>query len=182
MKKRITCPLAGHLEEVELEDTALGKIVVGCSRFGSGQVGCTTECARRLDRRDRLEIQDGTERVLVLAGDSKRARFARELADALRADELIVEVGDADADGLPPPQDYEVVVFVAAPRLRGSARALLDYMRDYRDALQDMPAWVVTLDRDGNSKAMPLFDATAPIVATGLTEIATAIADSVPEI
>ncbi|MFT3698628.1 MAG: hypothetical protein QM831_36115 [Kofleriaceae bacterium] len=180
MKKQITCPLTGHLEQIAIEDTPLGKLVTGCSRFGEGQIGCTTECARRLDRRDRMTAQDGTERVLVLAGDSRRAPFARELADVLRADDLIVEVGDADADGLPPPQDYEVVVFVAAPRLRGSARALLDYVRDFREALEDMPAWVVTVDRDGSPKAMPLFDENHPVVASGLTEIAAAISDSIP--
>jgi hypothetical protein len=42
-RKRITCPETAHLEEVDIEQTPLGVLIEGCSRF---QPRCNVQCAR----------------------------------------------------------------------------------------------------------------------------------------
>ena len=160
MRKPITCPLTGHLETVELEQTPLGVVVERCSRFSpSDRVTCTRECARRLDLRDRAGEDELTERVLVLYADVGRGRPAAEaLAVALREEGMVVELAVAHAGTAPPPEDYDALVLVAPLRVWGYARSLTDYMRDHLDALATMPTWFISVSRGGVASAARLWD------------------------
>jgi hypothetical protein len=55
MKRKVTCPETGHLEEIEVtEDPVDGHIlgVVGCSRFRpADDLDCAQTCAHRLNLR-----------------------------------------------------------------------------------------------------------------------------------
>src|SRR4051812_47060189 len=119
-RKVITCPHSGHLAEIGLERTSLGVVVTECSATRPGGT-CDTECARRIDLRDRLAI-DLSERVLVLHATTAAA--AEAIAVALRTDAFVVDVADASARGAPPPEDYDVVVLVARRGVLGHARGL----------------------------------------------------------
>ena len=158
MRKPITCPLTGHLETVELEQTPLGLVVERCSRFSpSDRVTCTRECARRLDRRESED--ELTERVLVLYTDTHRVRPAAEaLAAALREEGMVVELAVDDSRTAPPPEDYDALVLVAPLRVWGYARSLTNYMRDHLEALATMPTWFISVSRGGVASAARLWD------------------------
>lgn len=48
----VTCPESAHLEEIELEEHALGSLIVACSAFcPATEVTCPGTCAARLDRK-----------------------------------------------------------------------------------------------------------------------------------
>jgi hypothetical protein len=50
-RKRITCPETTHFELIDFERTPLGVLIAGCSRFlPRCAVGCSRECAARMDR------------------------------------------------------------------------------------------------------------------------------------
>jgi hypothetical protein len=54
-RKLITCPESAHLEEIEMERTPDGIVIISCSRFSPAcAVECAVECAVRMNRRDRL--------------------------------------------------------------------------------------------------------------------------------
>ncbi|MEO8554359.1 MAG: hypothetical protein ABI678_30495 [Kofleriaceae bacterium] len=123
-------------------------VVTGCSALAPG-AECDCECARRIDRRDRLVTDDTTERVLVLHAAIPAAADA--LAVALGADALAVEIADASACGLPPPEDYDAIVLVARRGLLGHPRGLDAYLRAHRDALHDRVTWLVVVSRTANA-------------------------------
>lgn len=53
-KRKITCPESAHLEEIEYEADAEGRIlrILRCTRFTpSDALECDEECAHRLNRR-----------------------------------------------------------------------------------------------------------------------------------
>lgn len=51
----ITCPESAHLELIEFDETPLGILISGCSRFReSCAAECPRTCAARLDRRAAL--------------------------------------------------------------------------------------------------------------------------------
>lgn len=54
-RKYVTCPDTGHLEEIEIEVGQEDEMkVVSCTRFNPAcEVGCASECARRMERRAR---------------------------------------------------------------------------------------------------------------------------------
>jgi hypothetical protein len=53
-RKRITCPETSHLELIDYEQTPLGIVIAGCSRFlPRCSLACSRECAACLDRRSR---------------------------------------------------------------------------------------------------------------------------------
>jgi menaquinone-dependent protoporphyrinogen oxidase len=80
-------------------------------------------------------------RVLVAyAGRSGRAReIAGELAQRIRSRGHEVEIADARAGRLPPPQDYDAVILGSCVELGHHAREIVDYIREYRGALEQMP-------------------------------------------
>ncbi len=54
-RKLITCPESAHLEEIEMERTPDGIVIISCSRFSPAcAVECAVECAVRMNRRDRV--------------------------------------------------------------------------------------------------------------------------------
>jgi hypothetical protein len=53
-RKRITCPETAHLELIDVEQTPLGALITGCSRFlPRCAIGCSRQCAVQLDHRGR---------------------------------------------------------------------------------------------------------------------------------
>jgi len=56
----ITCPETAHLELIDFDDSPLGMLISGCSRFQPACAAkCPRTCAARFDRRDRA-VTDGT--------------------------------------------------------------------------------------------------------------------------
>ena len=54
MRRLVTCPETGHLEELEYESSPFGMLILACTRFRpSCAVECPGTCAARFDRRDR---------------------------------------------------------------------------------------------------------------------------------
>ncbi len=63
----VTCPESAHLEEIELESTPLGLLVVSCSAFPGGEcpMTCPRTCAARLDRKIEVRHADKVGKVLL---------------------------------------------------------------------------------------------------------------------
>jgi menaquinone-dependent protoporphyrinogen oxidase len=80
-------------------------------------------------------------RVLVAhACHSGRAReIAEQLAQCIRARGYEVEVANAREGRLPPPQDYDAVILGSRVEHGHHAHELLDYVREYRHVLEQMP-------------------------------------------
>jgi menaquinone-dependent protoporphyrinogen IX oxidase len=195
-RKSVTCPESGHLEEVELDRTPLGLVVVGCSRFGGG-IECARECAHRLDKRALAQCET-RERVLIVVnklGDDA-ARIASQLSEDLVGDDLVVEIAEAGR-GAPPPADYDAVVIGAQVNHGQLSRELLDYVREYHDELDAMPAFFYSvgaydvLRRDVYTRKMSHRTAWSPADSTSFAdagetrrgdvrEFARTIADAVP--
>jgi menaquinone-dependent protoporphyrinogen IX oxidase len=160
-RKLVTCPETGHLEDVALEDTPLGLVVTGCSRFAGDEPACPRECCRRMDRRDR-EARDTRDRVLLVVGclDADAARLGSELAESLARDGLVVEVCSLAAGGAPPLEDYHAVVIGARVRFGHLETAVADYIRRHRAELASVPAFFFTVggrslfDRAGHARRM----------------------------
>jgi menaquinone-dependent protoporphyrinogen IX oxidase len=147
--KRVTCPETGHLEEIDLDRTSVGLVIEGCSRFRPRcALGCTRECAKRMDRRERIDI-DGQDRILVVVSGmhAQTTRIGDAIAEALRQDDFVVELAMLEADALPPLEDYDGVVIGAPVRLGENARVLGDYLRARVDALATMPAFLFVVGR-----------------------------------
>jgi len=141
--KRITCPETGHLEEIDFARAPAGLLTDGCSRFYPRcALACTRECAKRIDRREHLDIDD-QDRILVVASGMHvhTRRIGEEIADALRQDNFVVELATLEAGGTPPLEDYDGVVIGAPVRLGERARVLGDYLRAHRDSLAAMPGF-----------------------------------------
>jgi hypothetical protein len=128
-RRAITCPVTSCLETVDCERTSLGVIVEGCSRFPSGTIECPCECARRIDRQDRADNDDPTERVLVVYAHERGP--AEVIAHALHLDDFTVELADACVVGAPPPEDYDAVVLVVRHGWFHHARAIEAFVRDH---------------------------------------------------
>jgi len=133
-RRAITCPVTADLEAIDYERTSLGVIVEGCTRFPSGDIQCSCECARRMDRHDRADCGDATERVLVVYAGERAPAAA--IAHTLRADDFTVELADACVAGAPPPEDYDAVVLVVRPGWFHHARAIEAYVRAHEHGLR----------------------------------------------
>jgi menaquinone-dependent protoporphyrinogen IX oxidase len=147
--KRVTCPETGHLEEIDLDRTSVGLVIEGCSRFHPRcDLGCTRECAKRMDRRERIDV-DGQDRILVVVSGmhAQTTRIGDAIADALRQDNFVVELATIEAGGIPPLEDYDGVVIGAPVRLGDNARVLGDYLRTHRETLAAMPAFFFAVGR-----------------------------------
>jgi menaquinone-dependent protoporphyrinogen IX oxidase len=159
-RKRITCPETGRLEDVELDRTPLGLIVTGCSSHRDDAFACPCECARRMDRRDRADVEG--ERVIVILASlrDRVARVASTLVRDLADDGLTVELAELGTRSMPPLEDYDAVVIGAQVRFGRHARAVIDYIREHREALAAMPAFFYSVggrnvfNRDGYIERM----------------------------
>jgi menaquinone-dependent protoporphyrinogen IX oxidase len=150
-RKRITCPETGHLEQIDLERTPLGLLIAGCSRFRRPcTLGCSRECAKRMDRRDHRDVDDQDRVLIVVAGaHALTAQIADVLTDDLKLDGLVVERATLD-DGVPPPlSDYDAVVLGAPVQLRRGASRLADYVREQATELATIPAFLFVVGNDG---------------------------------
>ncbi len=148
-KQLVTCPETGHLEEIALERTPQGIVILRCSRFSpTCNPDCPRECARRMDRRERVaELSPEPERVLVIIAstNAETAAAASALANQLRADGLVVDVADAD-NAPPPPQDYDAVVIGGGGRYGRRVRDTVAYLNIHHDALAAMPTFFFGTD------------------------------------
>lgn len=149
-RKRITCPETGSLEQVDLERTPLGLIVTGCTRYCDGDLACARECARRMDRRDRKEV-DGRERVLLVLANLRddAAQVATLLAEELAADGLAVELAALGTRSVPPLADYDAVVIGVHARLGHDDRAVMGYIDDRLADLATLPAFFYSVGGRG---------------------------------
>ena len=51
MYRMVTCPETAHLELIEYDDTPLGMLIRGCSRFRPAcAIACSRTCAARFDQ------------------------------------------------------------------------------------------------------------------------------------
>lgn len=150
-RKYVTCPETAHLEQVELERTDVGRVVNSCSRFHPpGALTCSRECARRMDRRDRLEVED-QDRVLVLIASplSTVTQVAHVLAEAMRTEGLIAEIATLGIGAVPPLEDYDAVVIGVASRLGLRGRPFITYLRDQIAALAARPSFLFAVGSRG---------------------------------
>jgi len=54
MRRLVTCPETGHLEELEYESSPFGMLILACTRFRPAcAIECPGTCAARFDRRER---------------------------------------------------------------------------------------------------------------------------------
>ena len=168
-RKQITCPETAHLEEVDLEPTRLGVVVVGCSRFEPrSEVQCTRECARRMDHRNRYDADDRGERVLVVSADAKRTRpLSNALASALWREGMTVEQADANL-AAPPPADYDAVVIGTSARFGRFPRAVRAYVVEHRAALAQIPTFLYVVDRSDDIDELARALGWRPTFAIGL--------------
>ncbi|MGE5180954.1 MAG: flavodoxin domain-containing protein [Acidobacteriota bacterium] len=151
-RKRITCPESAHLEELEIVRTCAGIIIVGCSRFTpTCGVDCARECAIRMDRRDRDQLDALAERVLVVFEDDRGpvTQIAEGLHRILRQDGFVSELAAAGARGAPPPQDYDAVVVGSRMRFGRHALPIVQYAFTHRDALTERPSFLFSVDAAG---------------------------------
>ncbi|HET9623408.1 MAG TPA: flavodoxin domain-containing protein [Kofleriaceae bacterium] len=149
-KRRITCPETGHLEEVEIERSPLGLVVIGCSRYPDESLGCPRECARRMDRREHLAVED-RDRILIVVDNrhDEAGHIAAMLAEELAADGLAVERADLSARAMPPLADYDAVVIGAPVRVGRPYQDVIDYVRTQRSELATLPAFLYTVGGRG---------------------------------
>jgi hypothetical protein len=170
-RKRITCPETAHLEEVDLEPTPLGIVVVGCSRFEPRcEVQCTRECARRMDHRERYDADDRGERVLVVYADARRTRpLSNALAAALSGEGMIVEQADAGL-AAPPPSDYDAVVIGTSLRFGRFPRGVRAYLAEHRAALAQIPTFLYVVDRSDGIDELARAVGWQPTFAIGIAD------------
>jgi hypothetical protein len=81
MKRKITCPESGHLEEIEFEEDPVDGHILGlssCTGLDSPDlVDCGLECVHRLNRRYGMKVEEGARR--------RRAPVTLEGADGAAA-------------------------------------------------------------------------------------------------
>lgn len=125
-----------------------------------------------MDRRDRADVED-RERVIVIiprAGDDA-AGVASTLAESLAEDGLVVEIAVLDTGSMPPLEDYDAIVIGAQVRFGRHARAVIDYIREHREALATTRACFYSVggrgvfDRDGYIERMARRTRWHPILA-----------------
>lgn len=80
-------------------------------------------------------------RVLVAyaSHDGRVQDIAQELAGRLRARGHEVELANAREGRPPPPQDYDAVILGSRVQHRHHSREILDYVREHREALEQIP-------------------------------------------
>jgi hypothetical protein len=167
-RRALTCPMTAHLEVIDYERTSLGILVEGCTRFSPGDVRCNRECSRRLDRRDRADNDDPTERVLVVYARERGP--AEAIAYALRLDDFTVELADACVAGAPPPEDYDAVVIVSQPNWLNFTHAIDAYVGEHAAGLLDRPSHTFDVPRRWSRRS----------IDTLATAFARAFGDAIP--
>lgn len=90
-------------------------------------------------------------RILIVYATREHHTYviADALAARLRSHGFAVEVGDASTGTMPPPQDYDVIVF-GLPMTFGRESALIStYVAQNRDGLSDVPTALFTVSESG---------------------------------
>lgn len=193
-RKILICPETGNLEQIALERAPLGRVIVACTC----STGCTRECARRMDRRDRLDADD-RERVLLIiaAAHTPTARIADALADHLRSDDLVVERVTLGENVPPPLADYDVAVIGIPVGRRGYSGRLAAFVHGHAVELDAMPVFVFAVGRAGrhdpaaylahlteqiglHPAASAMFDHEAAQATSALLEFVHQIGDDIP--
>lgn len=106
---------------------------------------------------DRLGIleesgPDRRGRILVIyaARRPHTAVIVDALATRLRRHGFRVELGDASAGTMPPPQDYDVVVLGSPMHFDHEATVIASYIEDHREALAEIPSALFTVSSSGS--------------------------------
>jgi menaquinone-dependent protoporphyrinogen oxidase len=103
--------------------------------------------------RHEIETRDSDQRGRVLVVSASREPHSYVISDVLvvrlRAHGFSVEIGDATTGTMPPPQDYDVVVFGVSLMLGRESALIAAYIDRNRDALSDMPTALFTVSKSG---------------------------------
>jgi menaquinone-dependent protoporphyrinogen oxidase len=122
------------------------------SRFESE--GGSTAPAEQDDRLGILEESgpDHRGRILVVyaARQPHTAVIVDALATRLRRHGYCVEIGDATAGTMPPPEDYDVVVLGSPMSFDQEASVIARYIADHREALDEIPSALFTVSSSGS--------------------------------
>ena len=197
--KLTRCPETGEQVEVELERTALGLVVRGCTRFHPrDRLECSRGCVKRMDLTDASELDNRERVVIVLANmHDDAAHVAGRLAEDLAGDGLTVELADIGTRPPPPLADYDGIVVGARMRFGRHPRSIVDFVRSHREELESMPASFYSVgghaayDRDGYVTRLarrtgwrPITTATFgnadPIQRPAIRDFAHHVADEIP--
>ncbi len=95
--------------------------------------------------------RDHRGRILVVyaATEPHTSVIVDALAERLRGHGFAVEIGDALAGTMPPPQDYDVVV-LGSPMVFGrESRLIATYIDQHRTALAELPSALFTVSESG---------------------------------
>lgn len=117
------------------------------SRFES-EGGASGPAPRAVPRAPGLETRGGDHRgrILVIYGCRHHASATvAALTARLRAHGMTVEVGDATASTMPPPEDYDVVVLGLPASAGPHVDVIARYVADHRAALAEIPTALFTV-------------------------------------
>lgn len=121
------------------------------SRFESE--GGSTERVEHRDESRGLQTREDDQRGRILIIHATQERHTCAIADALalrlRGHGFAVEIGDACTGTMPPPEDYDIVIF-GLPMTFGRESALIaKYVEQNRDGLSDVPSALFTVSKSG---------------------------------
>ncbi len=122
------------------------------SRFES-EGGSTGPSEQRDDRTPGLQVRGPDHRGRILLVYAARQPHTSVIADALatrlRRHGFCVEIGDAGAGTMPPPQDYDVIVLGSPMSISQESELIARYIEHYRDGLADLPSALFTVSSSG---------------------------------
>ena len=126
------------------------------SRFESE--GGSTAGEQRADRPRGLEVRGSDHRGRILLVYAAKQPHLSVIADALstrlRRHGFCVEMGDASAGTMPPPQDYDVVILGSPMSFSHESDLIARYIEHHREALAAVPSAMFTVSSAG--RILPL--------------------------
>lgn len=100
-----------------------------------------------------LQVRGSDHRGRILLVYAARQPHTSVIADALatrlRRHGFGVEIGDASAGTMPPPQDYDVVILGSPMSFSHESDLIANYIDHYREALADLPSALFTVSGAG---------------------------------
>lgn len=122
------------------------------SRFES-EGGSTEHGDQPDDRAPGLQVRGPDHRGRILLVYAARQPHTSVIADALatrlRRHGFCVEIGDASAGTMPPPQDYDVVILGSPMTFSNESGLIARYIVQHREALADLPSALFTVSTSG---------------------------------
>ncbi len=122
------------------------------SRFES-EGGVTARGEQRDDRARGLEVRGSDHRGRILLVYAAKQPHTSVIADALatrlRRHGFCVEIGDASAGTMPPPQDYDFVMLGSPMTVSHESDLIARYIEHNREALAEVPSALFTVSSSG---------------------------------